>query len=983
MGIRIIGDSRVGPDVSRGSYSSISQQRKEYQQRGFKDSHPFPFGPWIQPSAQNLDLTLTKETLRRIYRLSSSVRPAVTFLVRTLSTTPWRIIADPGVPKRDFDFAVDLFTKPGPGAKTFRELLAKTLTDLFVLDEMYVEKIRVRGGNIIEFSPRDPATFGVIPGESGQVDGYEQRIINADGTEMEVVKFSEEDIMRVIMYPRTNSFMGTPVIEAIVDEVTALMLASQGLSAFFSDDELPQGLLHLGDIGTEAFKRAQADFENKKGLRAKRQLRTTFGRSEPRWIPFSRPFREMEIANIMPRVERIVFRNFGVTPLDLGMCHSADTETLTDSGWKHYWDIGADDKIGCYNPDTGNIEYHKPIQKFIYDFDGEMIHFNGQHLDCLVTPNHKMWTRKEIGYPDRGGISDYGPVKAGDMGSGHYKFLASVQHSGKEVKSFTLPGVERNDIGNLWKDIPDREIDMDEWLNFLGLFISEGSASDGPSEYAIQFGVSAGSEISNSISQSISSLPVNVYSTIVGERENFKGYISKASKRWKIHDKSLATWLVSNCGRYSYEKRLPKFIWALSKRQLQILFDALYEGDGYKSVSEDSIYGRYHTTSKQLADDFQLLAMKLGYRAMIKEYKNKTSTGNSEYVINICQRIEHHMRPDRGHRMSVPYIGKVYCFEVPHNLFLTRRNGKVMISHNSADVNRSTSEAFKEIRTFTLFKPILDLLAESFTFDILHEINEGLFLEFVHFSRTGQESDANSNLGTQDKPVDTDIPGEGEGEETDTSSVSKPVEKSEDRGYRSPLFNAFGMNESNGIICRPNIYYVEKVSPRIKRFNINDWSEKEILRYMANDSLRGYIDQVSEASNVMVSTILEESAEEIHDMVRSGATDKEIRALAEYTKGVISDNVRTNLRDVEAVTAEYMKTAADTSIGGTKAPSDGIMQQYDQKLQELVVDQMFETDIPKDEEAAFIRAFDADKLEVTDLVKGVAVECFKSGVKKK
>lgn len=297
------------------------------QTRGFKDNHPFPFGPWMQPSTPQFDQRVDYKTLRDIYRKSSAVRPCVSFLVRTLSTTPWNIIAHSGVPKRDLKFATEMFTDPGPSDKSFRELLARVLTDLFVLDSIYVEKIRATGGGIVEFAARDPATFQIIPGESGEILGYKHRRRTAEGTDNRVIEFDPEDILHTVFYPRTDSFMGTPVIEAILEEVTALILASTAIASFFDEDEIPTGILHLGDIGVEAYKRAQAEFEAKGGMRSKRLLRTTFGKGEPRWIPFRRPFREMEIAELMPRLERIVFRNFGVTPLDLGMSQDVNRST--------------------------------------------------------------------------------------------------------------------------------------------------------------------------------------------------------------------------------------------------------------------------------------------------------------------------------------------------------------------------------------------------------------------------------------------------------------------------------------------------------------------------------------------------------------------------------------------------------------------------------------------------------------------------------
>ena len=73
-------------------------------------------------------------------------------------------------------------------------------------------------------------------------------------------------------------------------------------------------------------------------------------------------------------------------------CYCEETETLTDSGWKYYYDISNEDKIATYNPVTEAIEFHFPIGGLrLFDHDGEMINFCNQNIDSLVTPNHDMW----------------------------------------------------------------------------------------------------------------------------------------------------------------------------------------------------------------------------------------------------------------------------------------------------------------------------------------------------------------------------------------------------------------------------------------------------------------------------------------------------------------------------------------------------------------------------------------------------------------
>lgn len=65
------------------------------------------------------------------------------------------------------------------------------------------------------------------------------------------------------------------------------------------------------------------------------------------------------------------------------------------------------------------------------------------------------------------------------------------------------------------------------------------------------------------------------------------------------------------------------------------------------------------------------------------------------------------------------------------------------------DINRSTAEEMVATRHYSLFKPILDLWANKFTFEVLNEINPNLFIEFIHYARTGSENDLGEDGSSQ------------------------------------------------------------------------------------------------------------------------------------------------------------------------------------------------------------------------------------------
>ena len=79
-------------------------------------------------------------------------------------------------------------------------------------------------------------------------------------------------------------------------------------------------------------------------------------------------------------------------------CYDEETRILTKEGFKKWNEITKDDEIATFNLKTGELEYQKPEEIFIYEYKGKMIHFKGQHYDLLVTPNHRMVVRRARNY---------------------------------------------------------------------------------------------------------------------------------------------------------------------------------------------------------------------------------------------------------------------------------------------------------------------------------------------------------------------------------------------------------------------------------------------------------------------------------------------------------------------------------------------------------------------------------------------------------
>lgn len=335
-------------------------------------------------------------------------------------------------------------------------------------------------------------------------------------------------------------------------------------------------------------------------------------------------------------------------------CYSEDTRTLTNNGFKYYWEIGIDDSIAQYSLDNNEIKFVKHNGLYQYDYDGKMHQYKNKRLDMLVTPDHRMLT-KEFRQ------KDYGVIRSEDISYNRISFLNSAFYKGKRIEDFDLEkGVT---------------IPMDLWLEFLGYYLSEGGFSKGPlkpngkKSYLITFAQKENEKVGKmrNCFQKLS----KILGFKLTEYEN-KGYV-----HWGICNKKLWNYLLNNCGTDSDNKHFPKRTLELHKNQLEILYDALMLGDGCSKGKS------YYSTSNQLITDFQALAMLIGKSTkkslLYKSYGNRVDC----FRVSLSDLIE--PKFEMKDLEEINYVGKVYCFNTDSGFFITERNGLVTIQGNTLD----------------------------------------------------------------------------------------------------------------------------------------------------------------------------------------------------------------------------------------------------------------------------------------------------------
>jgi len=390
-------------------------------------------------------------------------------------------------------------------------------------------------------------------------------------------------------------------------------------------------------------------------------------------------------------------------------CYDEQTEVLTENGFKkinellEFTDNQKDaigkykdsfvkiknTKIACYDKTNDSISYMNPNKFIISNYSGEMIHFKGKNLDICVTPDHKMLADKfNMKNNKLSWNNNFTDIKAKDISNKKlYKFKSVANYSGNKLD---------------YVNVNNKSINIKTYLRFLGHLISEGCIT---MKNCVQLTQSTKSKKIDSIKESCFNFLKEYNHSYTEYTRSYKDYPS--SKQFKkipedswnigIYSKELCNYFRSEIGSDnkfdSLNKQIPRWILDLDKEYLEVLLNALLEGDGSIIKNKNSTSYKYYTSSKELANNVQEIVFKLGYSSNIFSRKRK----NIEYLVSWSNNRNYPLVNKKANKIN--YDGIIWCFDTPTGYFVTRRNGKVAIQGNC-----KYAQADDMINPMTLFK---------------------------------------------------------------------------------------------------------------------------------------------------------------------------------------------------------------------------------------------------------------------------------------
>ena len=350
-------------------------------------------------------------------------------------------------------------------------------------------------------------------------------------------------------------------------------------------------------------------------------------------------------------------------------CYSADTEFLTESGWKLFDDVTMDNKLATFD-DNANVQYYPYSERFDSKYTGNLYHYTGEHYDCMVTANHQMV---------------YRPYERNNKKPTHDNFIkapAAELPACFQVRATINPRIK---VYEKCQELQSTGRYTDtQFLSLMGWYLSDGTSytNKKTNKCRVRISQSKNSQLMQNAKKMANKGLLRRYET--------KTTIGGLIENIFVVDIDVSTKLVEECGHGSHNKRIPRYMFSQSKRLMKHLLMNMIYGDGTcRDLKESDDTYVYYTCNSKLADDVQELAMLCGFvTAKWGPYTNTTPYGVSTmYQVHInINPSPYKTMYDQSKQSNIARIPvtdyRTVCFTVPNHTLITRRNGKIALQGN-------------------------------------------------------------------------------------------------------------------------------------------------------------------------------------------------------------------------------------------------------------------------------------------------------------
>lgn len=364
----------------------------------------------------------------------------------------------------------------------------------------------------------------------------------------------------------------------------------------------------------------------------------------------------------------------------IGECYRPEAMILTETGWKHLYEVREGENVLTLNPETDEIEV-KPVSRVIkYHYKGPMINIRNTFVNDVVTPTH--------GFPiyDRNNrfrrfvtaqeIHDTNTLS-------HFYIPKTGKWNGEKDETVIIPRLTDKELSTMRRDCrekysKDLVIPMETFVKFMGIYLSEGSYSaEASGSYKVNIHQRK-EEVCVEIEKMLEEWGIKY--TVNKSKSGAKTFVISDMRLWKY---------VKQFG-LCYDKYVPFEIKKQPKDILRIFYDWFVMGDG--RIRGDRRVGKYlsddvFSTSKRLALDLNEIQFKIGYsgRFHVEERQEDRliegrliKAENTKPLYFTYRELSKGVYMDKRfiETSTVDYDGDVMCVEVPNHIWYVMDDGK-------------------------------------------------------------------------------------------------------------------------------------------------------------------------------------------------------------------------------------------------------------------------------------------------------------------
>jgi hypothetical protein len=320
-------------------------------------------------------------------------------------------------------------------------------------------------------------------------------------------------------------------------------------------------------------------------------------------------------------------------------CYRPDTEVLTSNGWKNIKYITLDDAVATFNDKS--IYFEKP-NALVSKHADKLVHIEGSYTKQVVSGKHAVM------------YNDMKKVNAEDITE-----MCDVDFPHKRIFNNELALSDNSMIELITCIVMDATI------------VDHSKYNPTHTKKRIQFKISKPEKIE--------------YIKSVLERCNIP-YTFKEATKSKLN--KLQPYYIRIYGDYARDlykelegvKELPIWFSNIHEENFKSFLHALERTDGHKANSNTI---EWNTTNKSDVNVVQMMCVLNGWNCTFKEKINASGFDNAklQYHVRISEGIVKNKKAKIHHE---EYSGEVFCLNMPSGCFVTRIDGKVAFSGNTA-----------------------------------------------------------------------------------------------------------------------------------------------------------------------------------------------------------------------------------------------------------------------------------------------------------